>query len=367
MTDSVKFRLGSFREILKQKIRYTYKKRGAVKAWRKRHGLVFKKHPEYNRPLDSAIEKSHKEVWGDFGWHPGPSTLRICSHISGETSPFYLPEEIYQADIEPVLNRYPSADFQMNKSLYSRFHGEGLFPDDILHRMDGEYYDSNLCPVSESEMLRIAETAEFPAVLKPNGDTRGGKGVHFVSDSDQLISLAKREINFVAQKKIEQHPELRKFHPQSLNTVRVDLYKSVKDNSYHLLHAALRMGKHGSLDNLTSGGIVSYINEEGYLHGYALDKYGEKYLKHPDTGIPFTVKIPEFELLKDVSLKVAENLFLLRTFALDLCFDENGNWRVIEINPANSIRFAQYAGRPFYGEFTEEVIEYCRKNHWALS
>jgi hypothetical protein len=41
---------------------------------------------------------------------------------------------------------------------------------------------------------------------------------------------------------------------------------------------------------------------------------------------------------------------------------------MLEINTkGHSIRFSQYHGYPFFGEFTDEVIEYCKENHWALN
>ena len=47
---------------------------------------------------------------------------------------------------------------------------------------------------------------------------------------------------------------------------------------------------------------------------------------------------------------------------MDLCFDKNSKWRVVEVNTKGiTIRFSQYGGKPFFGDFTEEVIEYSIK------
>ncbi len=32
----------------------------------------------------------------------------------------------------------------------------------------------------------------------------------------------------------------------------------------------------------------------------------------------------------------------------------------------HTIKFIQNAGFPFFGEFTDEVVDYCKVNHWAL-
>jgi hypothetical protein len=350
---------------VRNSISWYLKERGARKAWKNRHSTVLREHPGYKQKLDSADEKRHAERWNVFSSRISMNTIRICRHISGSPDERMVPEEIYQSDLEPSLNRYPEARFQCHKSFYNRNHPDGIFPADVLHAIDGIYYDSGLTEINFKKVKEIASDASYPLVLKPNGETRGGMDVHMINSAAQFTELASTMKHFVAQEKIIQHEATARYHPESLNTVRVDIYRSVRDQQVHILHAALRMGKHGSLDNLTSGGIVSYI-KEGRLHGYALDKYGKKYETHPDTGVSFTGPVPDFESMKKVALRVARNVFLLRTFSLDLCYDSGGTWRAIEINPASSIRFAQYAGVPFFREFTDEVIEYCQKNHWAF-
>jgi len=367
MIRSVLLKKGYTRESVKQLVAYLIKRNGANKAWKIRHNKVFHRSPDYKKVCDSEMEKNHTGYWSHLQKRVKLQTLRICKNISGITHPQIVPEEIYDVDIEPTLNRGCIPDFQTHKSFYNKWHDPGLFPKDLMHVISGEVLDAKLNPIDLKEMELIAKNLTFPVIVKPNDDTRGGKNVHVVKSSEQLIRIIGQKDNVIVQEFIEQHPEMDKYHSGSLNTVRVDIYKSVADHQFHFLHAALRMGIGGSLDNLSSGGIVSYINEGGKLHGYALDKYGKKYLKHPDSKMPFSGIIPEFRSLINVSMKVAANVYMLRTFALDLCFDKNGTWRVIEINPANSIRFAQYAGRPFYGKFTDEVIDYCKKNHWVLS
>jgi len=104
------------------------------------------------------------------------------------------------------------------------------------------------------------------------------------------------------------------------------------------------------------------------LNGFALDRYGQKYEQHPVSGVSFNGEIPNFEELNKLAKVVAGQLHLLRIIGLDLFYDENEQWRMLEINTkGHSIRFAQYAGQPFFGEFTKEVIEYCKENHWALT
>ncbi len=88
---------------------------------------------------------------------------------------------------------------------------------------------------------------------------------------------------------------------------------------------------------------------------------------HPDSKQPFFGTISDYKDLITLAKNIAHKIFYARLLSLDLCKDAEGNWRAIETNLfGQTIRFAQYAGQPFFGEFTDEVVEYCKTNHWVL-
>lgn len=354
------------KEKVKSCLKYRNRSRGAKKAWKKRHSIVFKKHPEYKKAADEAKEKAHRKYWTDFRSNFSPDTFRICDAISGSADPGIIPEEIFQADIEPSLNRIPEAHYLGNKSLYNRLFPGGIFPKDYLHKIDGELLNGNYERIPHERLKELAEVLPYPVILKPNLDSWGGNAIEFIDSSEELHIKIKEKKNVVVQEKIQQHQHQGRLHPLSLNTVRVYLYKSVKDNRTHIVNIAQRMGNGGSLDNVASGGLISLVNEAGRMHGYALDRYGQKYETHPVTGLPFIQSLPEFGKMKNLAVDVASKLFQLRVVGLDLCYDSSGTWRVIEVNTkGHSIRFSQYPGQPFFGSFTNEVKIYCRYNHWS--
>ncbi|WP_158607387.1 sugar-transfer associated ATP-grasp domain-containing protein [Rhodohalobacter sp. SW132] len=355
------------KEKLKQLMLYLSRRRGAKIVWKRRHNTVFEQHPEYRKPLDNKTRHAHRELWEPFYKNFSDATLQISRSVSGTDNPMIIPEEIFQTDIEPTLNRHPEAHYLGHKSFYNRWFNSGIFPKDLLHIVKGELLDNEYHTVSADEISTFIQNFEYPVVMKPNQETWGGNNIQFVQAPEELLSLVRSSQDAVIQEKIPQHPELSRYHPPSLNTVRVYLYRSVTDNKVHLLHAVLRTGNNTPVDNVTAGGLVSLINQNGYLHGYALDLYGGKHTNHPVTGLPFTGQIPDFEQLKELSVEIAQKLFLLRVVGLDLCYDETGRWRAVEVNTrGHSIRFSQYAGLPFFGEYTEEVLNYCKNSHWTL-
>ncbi|REL23993.1 ATP-grasp domain-containing protein [Rhodohalobacter sp. SW132] len=354
------------RDIFKKLAYYISLRRAAGKRWGEKYQHLFKTHPHLNQPLPPDIQKKHRDIWEPFNRDFSDDTLKFCSSFSGNADPKMIPEEIFRADIEPSLNRYPEAHFQAHKSFYNRWFSAGIFPDDLLHVISGEILDHTYSTLSFKDALMKCANFTYPVVVKPNKDSYGGKGIRFVESAGELRKIIRNRKNIVVQKKIRQHPEMARFYEESLNTVRVYLYKSVKDNRIHILGMMPRMGNGGGLDNISSGGIASYIEEDGTLCGFAFGRNMKKFTEHPVSGTPFTGTLPRLEELKKLSIKVAGKLFLLRIVGLDLCYDHTGRWRVIEINTTgHTIRSIQHNGKPFFGRFTGEVIEYCKRNHWA--
>lgn len=206
---------------------------------------------------------------------------------------------------------------------------------------------------------------EYPLVFKPAMDSGGGRGVDFLPDRESLERRMEGRRNFVVQRPIPEHPFFNRFNDHGLNTMKVCTYRSVVDNRVHCLNAALRIGREGSLDNETAGGLVRYVRPDGRLIDHAVDKYGTVLREHPDSGIDLTGedRIPRLEEMKQLVTRLAEQVHLSRLVGFDVCFDADENWRVVEINlRSQSIRFAQYGGQPFFGGFTDEVIDYVAEN-----
>lgn len=339
------------------------------RAWRRRHRRVFELHPGYRRPAPAGVEREHLRLWRQLRPDVSVDTLRICYNISGRAEPLTVPEEVYASEIEASLNRHDHVSLLENKNFYNRWFRDGLFPDVYFHNIEGGFYDADYRPLKKRDVSRLLEKIEYPAVMKP-GTGLGGRDVHFPQNRAALEALMAGRRNFVVQRKVESHPFFRRFHDHGLNTIRVCVYRDVARDELHVLNAALRMGRGGSLDNLTDGGIVRFIREDGTLNDYALDKYGGRFSRHPDTAVDFsrTEPVPDFEELKRLAESLARHLYLARLVSFDFCMDEAGRWRPIEINIENqTIRFAQYAGRPFFGSFTESVLDYCKNNpRWPL-
>jgi hypothetical protein len=335
------------------------------REWKDRFSKIFEQNPSYQKPCSPSVEKQHIARWQALAARVNLDTLRVCYNISGVEDADMIPEEIYRSEIEPCLNHYPNVEWLSNKNFYNRWFPGDVFPRVYLHNIDGDFYDENYEILRVEQVDRIINNLPFPVVIKPSLGSYGGANVYFPKTQQELRHKMAAQQNYVVQEKIQQHEFFDRFNRYGLNTLRVCTYRSVKTNQVQVLNVSLRMGKGGSLDNETAGGIVCSIADNGRFHKYALDKYGEKFLKHPDTGLIFSEldAVPRVESLKAFAVRIAQQLHLTRLASLDISFDANERWRMIEFNLfGQTIRFAQYAGKPFFGPFTTEVIEYCQQH-----
>ncbi len=333
--------------------------------WSSRYKVNIKNGFKFKKLTESQITE-YKNYWKGFNKKIDTKTVAMCYSISNVFDKRIIPEDIFFSDIELTLNQSNNIPFFENKSIYNKWFNDGVFPLDFLHRINGKYFNSSLELISELDALAIISNLSYPLVIKPNVDSFGGANVSFPESESELLKIISELPSFVLQEKIMQHNSLNNIY-ESVNTVRVCLYKSVKDDQWHIINASLRMGKDGSLDNETDGGIVCSINENGYLNGYALDKYGNKFHQHPNSEVLFDIQIPFYKDMCNTAIAVSEQILYARIVSLDLCLDKEGKWRAIEVNlQGHTIRFAQYTGKPFFGKFTDEVVEYCVNNHWGF-
>lgn len=165
----------------------------------------------------------------------------------------------------------------------------------------------------------------------------GGSGIHIAGAAGQEEALAIfNEIRAVGAAVVEelvtQAPEMAKFNPSSVNTIRLVTF-------YHKerltrICAVLRMGRNGSeVDNATFGGIYAPIDmAEGFIYTYAGSFQGEKYAVHPDTGVQIVgAKIPKWHELNTLMEELVKVVPQQKLIGWDMALTPSG-WIMIEAN-----------------------------------
>lgn len=171
-----------------------------------------------------------------------------------------------------------------------------------------------------------------------------GKGVRLYNYGEKLPSH-----DFIAEELIQQREELARFHPQSVNTLRLNTIRC-KD-SIEVVWAILRYGRDKRIvDNAHFGGLFSVIDDNGIAIA-AGDVDRHTYLTHPDTGVVLSgFKVPEWDKACEMVRSLATKVGDLRFIGWDLAYTDKG-WILVEANTSPGILSPMVTGNGVREEF----------------
>lgn len=332
----------------------------------------------------SEGEKDFVEKWKLIYFSPNVKYYRFYASFIGNNVNI-LPDDLFHMIIEPQLNNQNALSLYSDKNLYDMLVDEKAFPKSLLRNIDGDFLDENYHFVRMSNEKFRSSILENPDIInmghlivKPSIDSCGGVGVRLFKRTDKkqwisndgillsyetLLNLYSR--NFIIQECIEPSNFVRQFNPESYNTFRVITYRSVVDDKPKLLGFYLRIGAKGCFkDNVHSGGFVCPVTPKGILSNYAMD--GQRKFHTVVNGINLkqdTFVIPNYQGIINLAFEIAQKMALQRLLSFDIILNRENVPRIIEINIKNqTITTIQTTIGPFFGEYTDEVIEYCRSN-----
>jgi hypothetical protein len=172
-----------------------------------------------------------------------------------------------------------------------------------------------------------------------------GVGVEVFSHGESEVP----DYPFIAEEIIKQSDALAKFHPQSVNTLRLNTIRC-KDEVV-VWQCILRYGRGGNVvDNAHFGGCFSVIDDNGYAVA-AGDVERHTFTVHPDTGVPLTgFKVPDWEKACKLVRHLATKVGGLRYIGWDLAHTDNG-WILVEANTSPGILSPMVTGKGVAKEF----------------
>ena len=320
--------------------------------------------------LTSQQVKETQELWKK---HYGKS-INLKWHeyylkVNGEFSPKYIPTYIYYTQIYPKLNDPRIAVVYSDKNMIQKLLGDRvILPKTYIQNINGNYYINGEVVTKQEAIARCMNIED--GVIKHSLDTCQGKSIIRFSCTngevtgkdcpntiEELIdSYAK---DFIIQAAVRQSNSMAKLNPTSLNTVRIMTYWG--KNGIEPVFAVVRMGRSGAvIDNASAGGLYCGVNMDGSLkkHAYTLAPFTSH--TESDNGIVFEeFTIPHFDRLKDKAKELHAQLPYAKIIGWDLSLNENEEIELVEIN-ANSPGLFQGATGPAFGQYTAEILEYCR-------
>jgi len=350
---------------LGKKVLATVKYKRVEKAYASVHKSIFSNKGFTLNPLTEEEKREYLNYWNGLGVKIKLDTVIASKSLSGSFDKRIIPHEVYTGLVEPMLNKRVDTYFLENKNFYNKWFGRDVFPKEYFHKIENVYYDRDLNMLTDDieDFIDNSTIFEFPIVVKPSVDSYGGKNIFFIKDKRELKEVLPQFSNLVIQEKLIQHEAISAIYKDSINSVRVCLYRSPKDGQVHFLSATMRFGVNGSLDNLSSGGIACFIKENGCFDDYAVDIEALKVYEHPNTNFVFKdAEVPYYTDLVNTSIQIGQKAIKVGIISLDMCLTDKNTWVCIETNLlGQSISFPQHAGRPFFREFTDEIITQLKK------
>lgn len=139
-------------------------------------------------------------------------------------------------------------------------------------------------------------------IIKPS-DGKLGRGVFKVTKEESAGRVKELYDSCVKNRALIEEcivscDELKAFHPESLNTIRVVTVSNQKKSE--VFGSFLRTGVGGSVvDNAHAGGIFAQINvQEGVIESDGINTSGQSFERHPDSNLVFKgTKIPHWDTI----------------------------------------------------------------------
>ncbi len=347
--------------------------------YKRQYKNFYKAYTGRSNPNGGELEYGELEYivkWNRLCPRVEPYSYRFFSNFCGKV-PDIVPEDIGHRYIELVLNPSRYLPFYSDKNMYGLYLDHDYLPKTFLMRIDGGKIMTNFGVIADESDFNFNIPASYKKViLKPSVDSDSGQGVMLFNrdennvwrDSDQGLILSYEFLhnynqNFILQEAVEQHDYLSSFCKTSVNTLRIATYRSVKDENILVVGSIMRIGKNGSfIDNAHAGGLfVGIDTETGKVGNYLCNQYGQRFTNIND--IDFSVSdytIPNWNKVVDFAKYIASRNPHCRLLALDVAIDKAGNPKLIEYNSTGfSYWLFMYTGKTPFGEYTDEIIEYC--------
>ena len=342
---------------------YSYLYQKTYKSRAKHNGLKLKNLPNTD----------FKRKWSQLGHIYESVTLQYYANYTNYLEDI-VPESIGRTCIEYVLNPLKFRPYYSDKNMFALICGKENVPLTIICRVNGGgLLDGDLKPITASldEIL-----VSFDRILlKPTIDTKGGNGIMIFTregkdfkNGDTILTkdfLLNYGSDFTIQKLVRQHDRLAMLNPTSVNTLRIATYRSPIDEKVHVIASIIRIGKSGSfVDNACSGGKYAGVDlETGKVANELRDANGGRY--SAQNGIDFSnldFTVPGWDIIKDKCIEIAGNIVHHRLVAFDMTITNDMQPMLIEYNVnAFSYWLFMYTGQKPLGDFTDEIIEHCKK------
>ena len=311
--------------------------------------------------IPKEFKKSVKTFWKKYT-RVSPKWAWYYASRNGIMDPRYIPNTLIYTVIDQHFNNRKVGYGFNDKNYYSLLFPDIRQPSVIVRNIGGLFVDASYNLVGLNTVLSLI-SVQAEVICKPSLESGSGRSIHFwrpEEDMDEIERFLcnKKETDYIIQKIIEQHEDLRKVHSSSVNTLRI--VSLLMQDGVYILSSNLRMGVNsGRVDNVTAGGISCGINDDGSLKKFATSYYsGEKYDRHPQGQLFEGQIVPSYDKAVALVKKAHPLIPHFRLVSWDIAIDKEGEPVLIEANMRKGgINLNQFNNGPLFGDLTERVLD----------
>ena len=367
---------------IKQKMKnwyLSYKDAKTTDVYRKEQSLITHSAERLKHVGNFDLTEEQKKAIDDFFLSNYGSKIDYTCHrtytaFGGAFDVTYMPEELYIPEVERYLNMFGEYNHVLEDKNITPFLASTVgikTPRKLYSCVKGFLCDSNYNSVTRQQIIdSISSMREV--FCKPTVDSGGGFGCMLLKPHGDIDVYSGKKLvdiidglgdNYVIQECIHCHESITKIYPKSVNTFRVMTYRW--KNEIRLAATIMRIGVGGMMvDNASSGGIFIGIQSDGHLFSSAINKYGDRFLTHPDTGVVFEdCKIEHFEKVLNAAKVSHCAIPQIGIANWDFTLDEEGDAVLIEanLNFGSPWLFQMVNGKSVFGEDTAEILRWTNK------
>lgn len=192
-------------------------------------------------------------------------------------------------------------------------------------------------PGESEQPLAEMTKMNLNVMVKPIEDN-GGRGIFHLKVCDgimtdggetitleQLAQKVSGGIYFVQSFIDNQHEDMKKLYPDSINTLRITMVQKGNGDS-ELLGVMCMMGAHGAeCSNWHFGGVCANVKRDGTISKYGYSMSDKRVEKHPDTGVVFeSYKIPYYEEAVALVKRCMRSFYGLKSVGWDVAITTEG-------------------------------------------
>lgn len=170
------------------------------------------------------------------------------------------------------------------------------------------------------------------------------------TDREGFIKLVSGLRNYLICEYLVPHKDLAEVWPDTPNTMRYLVGK--RDGEFRMIKAYIRFGsrKSGVVENFNNGGIMCYLDKDGYYDGgYLINRAGgglkaDFVTAHPDTGREIKGRIPCWDELLQAADGMEKLLPMTKYLGFDFVITDKEEVKILEINSLTSLDTIQADG-----------------------